>query len=390
MKDDVTIDDVFDVESPYYSGAAIFPSTLASKDNPFVGDNGYVLSTGQVVFKNVSIGGATLQYQVGDGGIFSFGDGSDSDAQFKNQGTAPTGSTKTDNTNGATIYRLDRDVYYADMTVDATVTVNPNGYRIFVNKTCLINGTVSRNGTAGTNGSTSNGGGSVSLADGYLKGSAATGAGANASGNDQNGSNGSNGTDVANCLSTGVAGNGGDGGDSSAAPLFTGGTGGTVGTTTASNVKLIANWHLATLLDISSTGATVKFNSSGTAGGGGGGADKGAGGSEEGGGGAGGANGGIVAIYAKILSISSTGSITANGGNGGNGGNATGESGGGGGGGGGAGGVIVLVYNSSVNSGSVTASGGTGGAAGTGAGSGGETAGTDGGAGIIYQFALSL
>lgn len=393
MPDSHTIDDVFDASSPYYNGALQFASTLPSPTNPYAGDSAYMLSTGEVVMKEVQVGGPTLQYKVGNAGIYTFGDGSDSDALFANQGTAPTGTTKTDNTNGATIYRLDRDVYYTTLTLDATVTINTNGYRIFCSTSCTINGTISRSGNNGTNGTTSSGSraaggaGGAALADGYLKGSAAGGTGGYGGWSTDNGENGVSGTSTANALDTDNGQDGGHGGNSNT--IQTGGTGGTGGTTTPANVKLIANWHLATLLDISATGSTVKFNTTASAGGGGGGGAK----AGEGGGSGGGAGsgGGIACIYAKTITIGAAGIIRANGGNGGNGGDAsTATSGVGGGGSAGNGGIVVLVYNQLTNSGSVTATAGTKGTKGSSGFTTAATDGADGAAGIIYQFQLSL
>jgi len=355
-----------------------------------------ISNAGAAHFENVEIGGDTIQYVITNSGIFSFGDGSDGTVTFADQGTAPTGSTKTDNTAGATIYRLDRDVYYDSCTVNATVTINPNGYRLFVKDTLTLNGTISRNGNngypggddaSGTYGSA--GAGGAALSDGYLKGAVAGGNGSTGQA-DFDGTNAGiglqNGDNVTNSL-----GSNGSAGGSGGAGQFSGTSqpGGTGGTATPANVKLIANWHLATLLDISSTGSTVKFTTSAGSGGGRGGSGEQGGG----GGGGGGSPAGVIAIYARSIVIGANGSITANGGVGGDGGDGTSQSptsqGAGGGGGGGNGGIIVLAYNNLTNSGSITASGGTGGSPG-GVYGGGATAGTNGSTGTIYQFELSL
>ena len=153
------------------------------------------------------------------------------------------------------------------------------------------------------------------------------------------------------------------------------GAGGQTGTTTPPNVKLIANWHLATLLDITSTGATLKMNAASGGGQGENGVTfQGAGG---------GSGGGIVAIYAKLITINSGSVISSNGGKGGDAaGSADVDASGGYGGGGG---VVILVYNTIVNNGSITANGGLGGAK-KGTGNDGGVGGT----GVIYQFQLSL
>ena len=51
----------------------------------------YVLKTGVAKFQNVSIGGTTRQYTVGDDGLFTFGDGSDGDATITGDTTLAAG-----------------------------------------------------------------------------------------------------------------------------------------------------------------------------------------------------------------------------------------------------------------------------------------------------------
>ncbi len=357
----------------------------------YAGANAYILATGAAVFKNVQIGGSTIQYVITNSGIFSFGDGSDGSA------------TISVNTS------LTRDMYYDDLTVNAGVTLKPSGYRIFVKGTFTLNGTVSGSGDSGTtgqdgffqSGQTSAAAASAPLADGYLKGSSVPGDGGKGSAyNSNNATAPGNGTNATNSLgSSGAA--GGIGGNSAGGLGFPSGPS-SGGVATATNVKLIANWHLATLLDISSTGASVKFNNSGSAGGGGGGGS--GGGGQDGGGGGGGSGataGRPIAIYARVMVISATGAIVSNGGNGGaggaggGGGASTHGGGGGGGGGAGNGGWIVLVYNTLTNSGSLTVNAGTAGAGGPG-GVGGLGTGATGATaaaaspGVIYQFQLSL
>ncbi len=382
-----------------------------------------VTPAGAAIFKNVLIGGSSIQYQVGNGGIFTFGDGSDGAAVFDGSAT-PAGSSKS-----GSDYTLTRDVYYTDMTVATGCTVNPAGYRIFGTGTLTENGTgkIFRNGNDGTAGGDaagsgfgSAGAGGAALADGYLKGSAAGQNGKNGTGGAGAGSNGGpgnagdGGASTTNSIgANGIAGRaGGDGGTAPGKSGGTGGGGGGAGGATPSNVTLIANWHLATLLDVGSTGATVKFDNSagsGSGGSGGGGGASIVAGTGGGGGGSGGSGsaGGIVAIYFRNIVINAGASITANGGAGGKGGNGgngstsgTGSGGGGGAGGGGAGGnggQIILVYNTLTNNGSITASGGAGGAGATGG--SGAVSGTKGGdtttassgsAGTIRLFQLSL
>lgn len=374
-----------------------------------------ISSAGAAVFKSIQVGGSTVQYTLNDSGIYSYGDGSD--------GALVTSGNVT----------LTADKYYTDLTISTGDTFDPAGYRIFVSGTLTIQGTgkIARNGNNGSNGSNAsgsagaNGGaGAAALADGYLKGSVAGSAGGRGSNGDSTNISGN--PVIDNTSRTGVAGTattnsiGSDGtagatGGSGGNGANGGGAGGAGGVATQSNVKLIANWHLATLLDVSSSGSTVKYDNSAGCGGGGGGSggassgtyNTGTGGGGGGGGGSG-SNGGILAIYARVIVIGASGRIEALGGTGGNGGNgAAGQADGGGanasGGGGGAGGTggeggnIILVYNSLTNSGTISVAGGSGGTGGSGgaglgtgiAGASGST-GTTGGSGIIRQFNLSL
>lgn len=401
----------------------------------------YILNTGAAIFQNVAIGGTTIQYVITNSGIFSFGDGSDGNA-IADGSTAVAGMSLSGGN-----YTLTRDVYFNDLTINVGVTVFPSGYRIFVKDTLTLNGTIDRSGAAGTNGGAGGnalGGGvgglpgtagtGAGLSDGYLKGSPNPGSsGAGGHGYDINdlngtlGGNASSGTAVTNSLGSASVGSGtaGTGANTGTA----GGSTASTATATVSNVKLIANWHLSTLLDIIQidntpsgykAGQTIKFTSSASApgapGGGGGGSTIAGAGNREGGGGGGGggtgAPGGILAIYARNILIGATGVISANGGKGGNGGNGgngdatttSGNAGGGGGGGAGApggnGGDVVMVYNSLTNNGSITATGGLKGTKGTGGTSiqvggslpngGNGTDGNNGSDGTIYQFQLSL
>lgn len=375
-----------DVDGNFWLGAATFAAAPARISN-----------TGAAVFENIAVGGTTIQYVITNSGIFSFGDGSDGNATCDGS-TAVTGMTRSGST-----YTMTRDVYFNNLTINSSVIVKVEGYRIFVKDTFVNNGTVHRNGTAGAAGSNGfsvgnggSGGLAASLADGYLKGAGPSGAGGNGGNDGSNGAAGGATAAVSNCLTTSTGSTGQNGGNGKTG-AHSGGAGSSGGAVTASNVKLIANWHLATLLDISSSGATVKFTAGANAGAGGGGAGDQAptGDSGGGGGGSGGCGGGMVAIYARVMILGATGVISSNGGNGGNGGNGMStnaginQGGNGGAGAGGNGGVLVLVYNQLTNAGSLTVSAGTGGSGGGFGGSGKSTA-TSGSAGTIYQFELSL
>ena len=123
-----------------------------------------VSSAGTAVFKDIKIGGATLQYTVTNEGIFNFGDGSDGDVTTSGNVT------------------LTADKYYDTLTIATGDTVNPAGYRIFCKTALVINGTgkiaqTGNNGGTGGTGSDGGGGGGTAgaagaaVADGYLKGS---------------------------------------------------------------------------------------------------------------------------------------------------------------------------------------------------------------------------
>lgn len=388
---DTTTASSFHVDS---SGNAWWGANVASG---YANANAYVLATGIAHFKTPLIGGTSILYTVNDNGMFSFGDGSDGAATFDGS-TAVAGFSRSGST-----YTATRDTYFTDATISTGVTVKPSGYRMFGTGTLTMNGTalIQRDGNAGSNGTNAvagvshgtGGPGGAALADGYLKGSLVGGAGADGVTGTSNGNNAPATTSASNCLGTAsAAATGGDGGyGHSGAP--TPGTGATGGTITKSNVKLIANWHLATLLDISSTGSTVKFTPSAQAGGGGSGGASASGPGESGGGGGAGSSGGIVAIYFRNIVIGASASITAKGGKGGNGGNSFGAAGSGGG-AGADGGIIVLVYNTLTSSGTTDVSAGAGGTGGTtddgGTNFGPGVTGGTGTAGVVYQFQISL
>lgn len=366
MKLPYTIDDIF--------GQSDIPEAVDLPDladTPSFQDVGGDFQSGQYVggqanFQDVKLGGTTTQYQMNNSGIFSFGDGSDGDVVISVNTT------------------LSSDKYYNNLTVNSTKTLDIGGYRIFVKGTLTLNGKIYRDGSLG---------GASGLADGYLKGVPAPGAGG---GSTENAAGSPGGAGIAVSNSLGSGGSAGQAGGDGNPPIGGrgGGAGGAASSATASNVKLIANWHLATLLDIASSGSSVKFTGAASAGGGGGGGDANAGDGIAGGGGGGrgGCAGGIVAIYAKNIIIGAGGSITANGENGLDGGSGLvgiNQDGNGGGGAGGNGGIIILVYNSLTNNGSITVNAGTGGQGGGNGGTG-KTAANSGSAGTIYYFQLSL
>lgn len=270
-----------------------------------------------------------------------YGDGSDGDVTI-------SGDTS-----------LSADAFYNNLTINNGVTLNPNGYRIFVKRILTNNGTISRKGNNGENGgSTYNGGGSggaggTALAAGSLYGSYAGGEGGAA------GSPGGAGSNSDKTIGTYNGVRGGSGGDTPGAndpTLHNEGNGGTI---TGTIINKPHNALFATLLyDISPS--YVQFKPSPASGGGGGGypsfncyVAKGGGA---------GTSGGVMAIYAhKIIN---NGLITVKGGNGGSGSYGSGWAGPSGGGGGGNGGALVLVYSKKEGNGTIDYSGGTGGSPG--------------------------
>lgn len=358
----------------------------------YPGANAYILNTGSAVFKNVAIGGTAVQYVITNSGIFSYGDGSDGAVVL--DGSTPFNAFST---LSGTTYTLTRDVYFTDLTLNDGAYIVTAGWRIFCSVSLTVGNGASgfiywngpgsgaglgQNGTGNASGGTP--GTHIDLTGGYLPAPPSAGDGGVGGSGGSSGAPGTAGSTVTNSL--GSAGSSGQNGGPNGVPTA-GGAGGAGGANTSSNVKLIANWHLATLLDVSSSGSTVKFKYGGGGGGGGGGTGNGAGGA--GAGGAGGTNGGFVAIYAKSITINAGGGIQAVGGNGGNGSSGAAGAGNGGAGAGGNGGIVLLVYNFLMNSGTISVAAGTGGQGGGTAGSG-KTAANSGSVGSIYEFQLSL
>jgi len=280
---------------------------------------------------------------------------------------------------------LTSDMFYDNLTVDVTKTLNTGGFRVFVKGTLTLNGTIARNGNAGGNGGSAvdiNGGsggtGGAALADGSIKGTIAGvngGQGGAGGGNNPGnfGAAGSNGNDVAKSLGdNGVVGvSGGNGGRSATFPAGNPGGSGGAGGTAGSQTGTVYNQPYSivpayNLYDELPAGDYLKSSAgSGASGGGGGGGGSSGSGGGGGGGGGSGSPGGIVFLFAKT--IIGSGTISAVGGNGGNGGagrdGISGNGGGGGGGGAGSGssgGVIIFGYNSKTAI-TVSAAGGSAG-----------------------------
>lgn len=298
--------------------------------------------------------------------LSAFGDGSDGDVTI----SSPT--------------TLTGDKYYNNLTVNDVLSTG--GYRIFVKGTLTGTGTIQNNGANGTNasGTTAGTGGAATV--GYFTNSAG-GNGTNglAAGN-SNGNSGSAATNIDRALLSTSGSAGGKGGD---AGVYVGSAGsGCTATGVAQKFGLIRFLTLCGL-DVTSTGATLKYTSSCGGTGGGSGAVYNIGTGSSGAGGGAGASGGIVGIFAYTI----TGTLTfkATGGNGGNGSNYTagsGTQGGGGGGAGGNGGYIYIVYKNKSGTQTYTVTGGTPGTFGTGNGGNG-TAGTAGSTGASKEILIS-
>jgi hypothetical protein len=292
---------------------------------------------------------------------------------------------------------LTSDMYYNNLTINNTKTLNTGGYRIFVKGTLTNDGTISRNGNNGGNGADAGSGAypflpgfgaggtaGAALSTGTIYGSVVGGAGADGkdwNGNTSGGNGGNGGTNSTESIGVNGLIGGAGGGPYSG---YAGGAGGAAGTATAT-IQPIRNSTFALLMKEFSSDNTVKYIKSSASSGGGG---SGAGGGNlvsSGGGGGGGSAGGIILICAK--KIVNNGTISANGGSGGNGGNSKTNQGGNacgaGGGSGGSGGIIVLLY-SRLTAGTISVAGGTKGNKGLKVGSG--TDGNDGSDGLTGKI----
>lgn len=283
--------------------------------------------------------------------LIFFGDGSD--------GTVSISSGTT---------TLTRDMYYSNLTISGTGSLNTASWRVYVKNTLTLDAAPANalfNGNAGGNNGTaagSGGGNGLVLAD------ATIGGGSNGS----NGGAGSTTTGAQAAASTTKNGNGGGsntGGAGGSSGANTGGAARAGGTT--ANALPIRRWATEFL-----NGTTLLGGGRGSPGGGGGAGD----GTTSGGGGGGGATGG-GAVYVSARIISRTGStaagaISANGGNGGNGGSPTAGTNpaGGGGASGSGGGWVYLAYGTlsgTTATNAISANGGSGGTGGNARGTGG-------------------
>jgi hypothetical protein len=290
---------------------------------------------------------------------FYFGDGSDGAVVAD----GVTSFVTTLGLNSPGYYYQLRDLFLTNLTINSGVTVNTNGFRVFVNGTLTLYGSIGCPGnnapsaftSGGAAGAATNAGGtlgfgSVGGAGGHDVGSGATGQGGALATSSLGGSGGGSGG------SSGAGGNGGAPGSSggiagTGSPAAASGGNSTTFTASQGGYRML--WPLQTGRLANSTGAFVK----GGAGGAGAPAQSGSG--TYGGGGGGG--GGFSLIWARQINIATSGVITCAGGSG-----AQGSAAGGSGGGGGGGGAIFLV-GSSIGPESVSAAftviGGAGGPA---------------------------
>lgn len=309
-----------------------------------------------------------------------FGDGSDGDA------TVTTAITP-----------LARDMYYNNLTISGSGSINANGYRIFVKgildisaagvDAIFVENTTRHNGA---NASTSTGGQNGQQA--AIQGTVGSGASAGSTGGNGSTTTGAQAgavTETDDGLG-GDSGTAGAGGDDTAAAGTAGRAGLTLGRTIDMRYLTV---QLSTWIN---TGASWQ-RPAGGAGGPGGSGGNGDGVGTGGGGGGGGSGAGVILVAAKTINRSGStaaGAIRARGGNGGNGAGGSGGTnrGGGGGGSGGGGGWVVLIYKTltgSTATNAVASPAGSGGTGGNGTGTGrGGVGGSAGGGGRIDVYDL--
>lgn len=292
----------------------------------------------------------------------AFGDGSDGSVTFDGTttilGLVP--ATK--------VYTLTRDIFTANCTVNAAVTIIGAGFRIFcagtltVAATAIIHngggaGGVGSSGTGGTAGTAGAGSSSTTLGGGTAGGAGASGSNTGAAATNVTAAKGFPG-------GTGIGGAGGG---------ATAGSGGAGGTWTVLPAAAGTFRSLPNALTMTSLGPTgTAYGLLGGGGGGGGSADN----ADAGGGGGGGGGGNLVV---SAYSLVNNGTIHCNGGVGGLGFSTAHDAAGGG---GGAGGCLVICTRYTTGSGTATASAGAGGL-----GVGTYTAGSIGAAGNVVTIA---
>lgn len=326
------------------------------------------------------------------GGLSVYGDGSDGDVTISVDTSLSTNKT------------------YNNLTIAAGVSLNANGYGVWVNDTLTFGDASSRihnNGGDGGNGADGNGNlGGAAGTTAAAAGSGTLGAppapvgsgtGANAGGGSPG--NGTAGNNATNSIggAAGVAGAAGGAAGGGAA----GGTAGSGGTRTATTSVFRALVPLTTFRLFLADGTLAIPQAGGGSGGSGGGgaSNRGADGTQNGGGGGGGAPGapgGNLLVVARR--VAGAGNLQANGGDGGDGGNGAaapggGEDGGGGGGAGsgGPGGIAILItQDTTLWTGDATADGGAAGTPGAGGAAGMGSSGSNGSSGNAGAAGVAL
>ncbi len=309
-----------------------------------------VVGTNDLEFEEFQTGGTSVAHR------WMFGDGSDGDV------------TIDSNT------QLTRDMYYDDLTIDGGITLNTNGFDVWVAGTLTVNGTLCALASAGSD--------SISLTAG--------------AGGAFNGGDSAAGDQITRWRSY-AGGAGGDGG--------TGGTGGSGGSAAGSFGYSVADSSViyqrltptGPINRVTNPGGDYVNYYGGLAGAGGAGGDS-TSVSDGGGGGGGGAGGRAVRVFARA--IVGSGVIHANGGDGGDGANGgdgsdavTAMGNGGNGGSAGHGGALLVVSESFGGTVTYSADGGAAGLAGAGgvnSDTGGDgvagSGGMGGGAGYVVKY----
>lgn len=271
---------------------------------------------------------------------------------------------------------LSRDMFYNDLTISGSGSINPNGYRIFVagilDLTGAGAGAIERigNNASGTAGAV------VRTASNTILSTCSAGVAGGAGGINA-GVIGGNGTSV----SVGAGGASGGGFGTTYGNNTGYGGQGLVngGNSPGSRGVVTTPAHFNRFATELIRGVTLSGGGAGSSGSGGGAGNTAAAAGGQGGGGGGG--GGVIYIAANQIKTSgaAAGAISTNGGNGGNGANgAAGATGGGGGGCGGGGGFIYLLYGTKLDSAQSDVLTSYGGAGGTGGNSGGTSPGVGG------------
>jgi len=239
-------------------------------------------------------------------------------------------------------YTLLRHVFFVDFTINSGITLDTNGYQIFVKGSAQVNGTIQslgNNGQNGTSGATSVKAGATALVGAALVDKVLLPHPING-GNSSNNSSLNGGSITVNFnICGGLGGAGGSGQAIGGSPAGFG-LGGSVSFGVGfkfTPISMLNGMYFGGIGDL------LRFVTGTSSAGGGNGANYT--GTNQGQGGSGASAPFGIAIYAKNLTISASGVIRSNGGNGGNGGSASGGGNGtGGGGAGGAGGGKVFIY----------------------------------------------